>query len=232
LLSPSLAWSVDPAGQQVGSWTVHEQKDPITNQPFVVALIENKSDGTWFRIHCLRGEAGMAVWTRNHRYFDGDRVSVAIRIDDYDPLISEWGDDIGTGIAYNGLSRPTYSKLANAKTIALQLFFKSTHREETIVTVFKAVKTAEATRPVLATCPLENAPEKSAARPFRPNESHFQEPGEFVQEWKESNEVCRSGNSIEKPTADACEQRLRLERKLKSLGCSFNHAAGEWTCKE
>ena len=174
----------------------------------------------------------MLVWTHRHRYFEGDRVAVAYRIDDNDPMISEWSNDIGTGLAYAGLSRATYSKLANAKTIALQLFFKSAHREESILTVFKAVKTPEAVRPILAACPIEDAPEKSAARPFGPNEPHFQEPGAFVEEWKESNEACQNGNSIEKPTADACERRLQFETKLKSLGCSFNHAIGEWACKE
>ena len=162
----------------------------------------------------------------------GDRVAVAYRIDDNDPMISEWRNDIGTGLAYVGLSRATYSKLANAKTIALQLFFKSAHREESIVTIFKAVKTPEAIRPILAACPIEDAPEKSTARPFGPNEPHFQEPGAFVEEWKESNEACQNGNSTEKPTADACEKRLYFETKLKSLGCSFNHAIGEWACKE
>jgi hypothetical protein len=112
------------------------------------------------------------------------------------------------------------------------LFFKSTHREDTIVTVFKAVKTAEALRPVLAACPIESAPEKTMARPYHPNEPIFQEPDAFVQQWTEANEVCQNGSSIEKTTEEACENRLGLEIKLKYLGCSFNHAAGEWACKE
>jgi hypothetical protein len=148
---------------------------PITNQPFVVALIENKSDGTWFRIACQRGKAGMAIWTRNHRYVYGDRVAVVYRIDDQDPLINEWGTDIGSGVALSYLSRSAYSKFANAKTIAIQLFFKSTQREESIVTIFKAVKTAEALRPVLAACPIENAQERTMARPYHPNEPNFQD---------------------------------------------------------
>jgi hypothetical protein len=56
------------AERQVGSWTVHELTDPITNQPLVVAVIENKSDGTLFRVSCLRGKPIVAIWTRNHQY--------------------------------------------------------------------------------------------------------------------------------------------------------------------
>jgi hypothetical protein len=158
-----------------------------------------------------------------HRYFEGDRVAVVYRKDDNEPMIGEWSNDIGTGFAYAGISRSGYIKLANAKTIAIQLFFKSTHRAESIITVFEAVKTEEALRPIWAACPIENANEKSASRPFRPNEPYFPEPAAFVEEWKKDNELCQNGNSIEKPTADACKDRLSLETKLKSLGCSFSH---------
>jgi hypothetical protein len=218
--------------RQVGSWTVAEAADPITKLPWAAAVINNNSDGTALHIDCARGRAFMSVWTHRHRYFEGDRVAVVYRIDDNEPMISEWNNDIGTGMAYAGISRATYSKLANAKTIAIQLFFKSTHREESIITVFKAVKTEEALRPILTECPIENANEKSASRLFRPNEPYFQEPAAFVEEWKENNELCQNGNSIEKPTADACKSRLSLETKLKSLGCSFNHGIGEWACKK
>jgi hypothetical protein len=224
--------SADPQGKQIGSWNVYQLKDPIVDQPRVIALIENKTDGAWFRIACERGKPWMAVWTRQHRYQDGDRVAVAYKIDNNEPLVAEWGYELGTGIAGIGLSRPTLTALSSAKTIALQLFFRSKHSEEPIVVVFNAVKTTEAVRPVLEACPIEKATPKSAAKLFHPYEPVFEESPSFIERWRSLNETCRGGGANEEETNQACEERLMVENKLKTLGCSFQHSTGEWACKE
>jgi hypothetical protein len=120
----------------------------------------------------------------------------------------------------------------SVKKVGLELFFRSKHNAETIVLTFNAVKTTEALRPVLAACPIETAAPTRDARPFHPYESVFEESPALIERWGSLNETCRGGGTNEEETNQACEERLLVENKLKHLGCSFQHSAGEWTCRE
>lgn len=166
LLLPEIAFSAE---HQIGSWSVFEQNDPITDQPRVLAILDNPRESAWFRVGCERGKALLSVSVR-YRYRPEDRVAVVLRIDEQAPLVSEWTPQAGTGIVWATLSRSTYEMLATAKTVAVQISLKD---RGTTVLVFPAVKTQEALRPLIKACPIESAVEKRDARPFNPTAPMF-----------------------------------------------------------
>jgi len=216
--------------RQIGSWNVLEQKDPITDQPRILASIESKSDAAVFGFRCERGRAMMHLQIR-YRYQASDRIAVILRVDDNEPIIAEWTPQLGSGIAWVGVSQSTYKAIATAKRISLQLTLRSQHTNGSAVLVFPAVKTAEALRPVIAACPIEAAVQARGARPFHECDPIFEEASDLIEQWKALNESCRGGAGDDEKTNKACEERLIVEKKLGVQGCKFNHS-GEWSCKQ
>jgi hypothetical protein len=161
--------SARAAERQVGSWDVIEEKDPITDQSRVLAVLDDPSEGAWFRIACERGKPGLSL-SIPYEYQPGDRVAVALRVDEQPPLLAEWTPQIGSGIAWVGLSRGTYAMLATARKVALQISLKD---KGTTVLVFPAVKTAEALAPLIKGCPIDATNEKRDAKPFDPTAPIF-----------------------------------------------------------
>jgi hypothetical protein len=159
-----LAQPMMAAERHVGTWDVIEEKNPITDQPHVLALLLNPRERSWFRVGCERGKALLSV-SVPYRYQTGDRVAVILRIDGDVPLVAEWTPQVGSGVAWAALSRDTYSKLAVAAEVDIQVSLKD---RWTKVFAFPAIRTADALRPIIKACPIENAAEPREAEPYTP----------------------------------------------------------------
>jgi hypothetical protein len=164
---------MDPRLHRVGSWLVAQVPDPITDQPHIIAILSQQD--VLFRVDCIRGTPILNVEMRD-KYQPGDRVGIVLRVDSLAPLISEWNPEIGTGRAWNGVSRSTYESILKAKKVAIEVILKG---RAGVISQFNADRTEDALLPMTKACPVESAKESRGAKSYDPNTPVFS--GDFPQ---------------------------------------------------
>ncbi len=151
LLSNS-AW----ADAIIGGWEIEEKKDPITDDPWVIAQTQQSdAHGMWLQIRCESKKPFVILGIADANFPADSKVEVVIRIDRSSPTRSTFVGIGEAGAVGAALSKQTYSKLVTSKTIA----FQATRGNEKWAATFSPAQTPQAMKVVLRACPVSSGGE-------------------------------------------------------------------------
>lgn len=153
LLPPAFAKTVKP--QRFGEWEVVVEKDPITDEKTVTAIIPSTPrDGSWMRLSCIGKIAGIEFYNPSVKFSKDDRVAIVLRADDKPPIKAMYPPAAGTGLVGARLSRGTYTMVSSAQKIAIRMYQEDGAWWSK---VFSSTQTSAALRALIDACPVENA---------------------------------------------------------------------------
>lgn len=144
------------AGQAIGTWSISNEKDLVTEKPFPRATAHSTL-GDSFSVLCSpdRGTPMINVGSNRIEFANGEFPAMVWRVDDR-PVLAALVKSFAPHDYAIGLGRQTYAALLAASRIRIRAVSAN---GATIDMDFPLTRTKDALRTVAAACPLESAPD-------------------------------------------------------------------------
>jgi hypothetical protein len=139
---------------RIGTWTIEEKKDPITDEIWVIAQSTSGDvAGTWLQVRCEDKKPLLVIGIKGATFPVGQSLGGALRIDGNLPTSAGFIGIGDSGAVGTALSKEVYGSLLMARSLGIRVVRDS----EVWTFSFNLQRTDQALKPIASACPISAA---------------------------------------------------------------------------